>query len=352
MPWAKGTADDFIDFLRKVRDFASGSLDPLTDPDFDDGSGVVPSAEQWIVLTNGAGMTNIPGSGFATDGEVYLQGPGSDPSDEIIVGFKTYRNAGANIFGWKMRGFTAFDDGLDWDTLPGLSPQVLAAFDDASFTIYIWVNARRIMALARIGTTDILVHLGFIQQFGTRNQYPYPLLIGGSVVDDTISFQTNHFGHSCMPDPCGLGAQLRWVDGTWQEVNNFTGTSAFRNQARESTGYVMWPQRDPVTSADGSVIGSQDISENGIFENFNSGTAPYVSSSEIDAHTLFSCVLASNLPAPAAIGRVDGLFTMFGLGLIKGDTLTDSSESPAVVYDVFGNTWRSEPPDFFAIRRE
>ncbi len=350
--WAKGTADDFIDFLRKVRDFASGAIDPLSDPDFTDGSGAVPSSDQWIVLANGAGMPGVPGSGAATDGEVYLQGPGSDPDDEIIVGFKTYRNTGANIFGWKLRGFTAFDDALDWDTLPGLSPESHAAFDDAAFDIWIWVNARRIMALARIGTTDILVHSGFIQQFGTRQQYPYPLLVSGSVVNATTTFQDNNFGQSCIPDPCESGAYLRWVDGTWQEVNNYLGNSAQRGTARASTGYVMWPQRQPMTSAEGNVEGPLPISEDSVFEQFNTGQAPYVSPSEIGAYALFPCTLMSDSPQPALIGRVDGLFVTFGLGLIKGDTVTDSSDSPATVYDVFGNTWRTEPPDFFGIRRE
>lgn len=352
MPWAKGTADDFMDFLRKIRDYASGAIDPGTDPDFTDGSGPVDSANQWTVLVNGAGMTNIPGSGFATDGEVYLMGPGSDPDDEIVVGFKTYRNAGANIFGFKMRGFTAFNDALSWDTLPGVSPEVHAAFDDASFTIWIWVNNRRIMAAARIGTTDILIHLGFIQQFGTRSQYPYPLLICGSAVDTSISFQTNNFAHSCAPDPCDNGAYIRWVDGTWQEISNYSGTSAQRGTARNSTNYCMWPQRNPMSSLEGDVSSASEISEDGLFEGFSTGSGIYISSSEIGAHALFPTLIVTSADQNAVIGRIDGLYVVFGLGLVKGDTLTDNSQSPALVHDVFGNTWRSEPVDFFAVRRD
>jgi ribosomal protein L30 len=43
---------------------------------------------------------------------------------------------------------------------------------------------------------------------------------------------------------------------------------------------------------------------------------------------------------------------LLGLGLNKGDTITDSTDSPATIYDMFGNTWRTEPIDFFGIRRE
>lgn len=348
MAWATGTADDFIDFLRKLRDYASGAIDPGSDPDFTDGV-VVPSSDQWIVLPNGGDMPAIPGSGFATDGEVYLQGPGSDPSDEIVVGIKTYRNAGANIFGWNQRGFTGFNTSSDWDSLPGRSPDVLTALDDAAFDFFMYVNNRRIMAVARIGTTDILIHLGFIQQYGTRNQYPYPLLIAGSARSTAVSFQTNTYAQSCLPDPCENGAQLRWVDGTWSHFRNYTGTSDQRALARTSTGNVLWPQRNSSTSASGTESTSNVISEDALFEQFSTGSSLYISPAEVDLYPIFPSTLMTE---SAIVGRVDGLFTVYGLGLVKGDTFTDSSESPPVTYDVFGNTWRSEPLDFFAIRRE
>jgi len=348
MAYAIGTATDFMDLLRKLRDYAAGSLDPAVHPDFTDGV-EVPLGERWTVLTNGGSQPNIPGSGFATDGEVYLEGPGSDPADQIIVGFKTYRNSGANIWGWEMRGYTAFNNVLDWDTMPGVSPSCYAAFDDASMDIWLYANARRIMAIARIGTSDVLVHLGFIQQFGTRNQYPYPLLITGSTDGTSRSFQTNNFGHSCLPDPCNNGAYIRWVDGTWQEANNYATSNQDRGEARTASGYVFWPHRNPVSNADGNASGSAAYNEDTIFETFSTGTAPYISSTGIDAHALFPCTLANS---NALIGRVDGVFAVFGFGLVTGDTLTDNSESVPVVYDVFANTWRSEPVDYFAVRRE
>lgn len=348
MAYAIGTATDFMDLLRKLRDFAAGTLDPTVHPDFTDGV-QVPIGERWTILTNGGSQPNIPGAGFATDGEVYMEGPGSDPADQIIIGFQTYRNAGANIFGWRMRGYTAFNNNLDWNTMPGVSPTCYAAFDDASMDIWLYANARRIMACARVGTSDVLVHLGFVQQFGTRNQYPYPLLITGSVSGTGSSFQTNTFAQSCLPEPCSNGAFLRWVDGTWQECNSYSGSSDDRNDARVTTGYTFWPNRNPVGNADGNEGGSAGYNEDTIFETFSTGTAPYISSTEISAHALFPVTLANS---NALIGRIDGLFSVFGFGLVTGDTLTDNSESVPVVYDVFANTWRTEPVDFFAIRRE
>lgn len=349
MAYATGTADDFIDFLRMLRDYASGAIEPGGSPDNGLTGGIpVPLADQWTVLANGAGMPALPTTGFATDGEVYLQGPGSDPDDEIIVGIKTYRSVGANVFGWDMRGFTAFNSALTFDTLPGTSPAVYAAFDDAAFDCWFWVDRRRIMALARVGTTDILVHLGFIQQFGTRNQYPYPLLIGGTQTLDTSSFQTNNFGHSSLPDPCNGGAQLRWVDGSWQSYRNYQSGSATRSTARIATGNVVWPHRNSSTNDEGVDSFTAEANEDSIFEAFAVSSSLAISSSEIGEYALFPAILTNGTQL---VGRVDGLYTVYGLGLVSGDTITDNSESPAVVYDVFANTWRTEPVDFIAIRR-
>lgn len=347
MAWARGSATDFIDFLRKFRDYAAGLIDPSTDPDITEGV-VVPSGDQWTILTNGAGQPSLPGSGMATDGEVYLMGPGSDPSDEIIVGMKTYRNAGNNVFGWELRGYTAFNDGLTFETMPGTSPSCYASFDDAAFDVFFWVNARRLMAIARVGTVDVLVHLGFIQQFGTRGQYPYPLLISGSLISNAFNAQTSHFGHSSIPDPCENGAQLRWVDGTWQNVRNYTGTSADRAQARlnAGTGLVMWPQRDPTSTS--SENQSQLGSAAALFEGFTV-TGVQVSNTEIGVYGLHPVVLMNS--TPQMIGRVDGMFIPPGAGLTTGDTLTVPN-SPPDVYDVFKNTWRGEQIDYFAILRE
>lgn len=308
----------------------------------------------WYILPNGAGMTALPGSGFATDGECYLAGPGSDPTDKIIVGFQTYRNAGANIFGWGVRGFTGWNPALTFTTLPGTSPTEHAAFDDASIACFFWVNDRRLMAVGRIGTTDILVHAGFIQQLGTRGQYPYPLLVSGSVSGLTQSFQTNLFSQSSLPDPCASSAHLRWVDGTWLAFENYQGASADRATARGSSLSgsikVIWPSRDPTIPAETSAYSNQN--ENTIFESFATSTAPYVSSSEIGGYGIYPSVLiaGTGLAAPddyTAIGRIDGLMTCFGLGLNSGDTLTIGGDT----YDVFKNTWRSEPVDMYAILR-
>lgn len=347
MAYASGTATDFIDFLRKLRDYSAGLIDPASHATITGGI-IVPTADRWTIQTLGGGMTALPGSGSATDGEFYLQGQGSDPSDQIQVGFQTYRNVGNAVFGFRMRGYTAYNSALTFTTMPGVSPQTQVALSNASMNCWFWVSARRIMALARVGTTDILLHVGFIRQFGTRSQYPYPLMLCGSVRDETFNTAQNNFGQSSLPDPCELTCYLRWVDGTWQQMPHYSGVSSQRGQQRTgvspgTTTYAFWPQRNvTINNRDGSNNSTIDNEEQ-LFEQFSS-TNRQVSSSEIGAYPLLPIIAHQQ---DQLIGTVDGLYMVPGLGLNSGDTINDGTDT----YDVFKNTWRSETDDFFCIRR-
>lgn len=345
MAYASGTCTDFIDFLRKLKGYAVGTVDPATDPSITSGI-VVPVGDRWTALTLGGGMTALPGSGSATDGEFYLQGAGSDPADQIMLGFQTYRNAGNNVYGFRMRGYTAYNSALTYSTMPGTSLSVHTALANSSFSCWFWVTSRRIMAVARIGTTDILIYAGFVQQFGTRSQYPYPLMISGSVIDTTYNTAQNNFGQSCLPDPAVTSCYIRWVDGTWNQIAHYSGGGATRSQARTvgpSAGfnYAIWPLRD-WTSTDGAEQSVIDNAES-LFETFSS-TNRQLSSSEISAYPLFPCLVHG---PTQLIAQVEGLYTIPGLGLNSGDTVSDGTYT----YDIFKNTWRSETADFYAVRR-
>jgi hypothetical protein len=336
MAWASGTCTDFIDFLRKWRDYAAGTVNPATDPEITAGI-QVPSGQRWTILSNGGAMPALPSSGSATDGEMYLQGPGSAGLDQIIVGFKTYRNASNNVYGFSISGATAFDATLTYSTLPGVQPvPAHVALANSSFNCWFWVNGSRMMAAARIGTTDVLMYAGFLTTFATRNQYPYPLFVGGSTKDATIGYQINSLSQSCIPDPCDDASSFRWVDGTWNVVQHYLNGGPF------TTPYAIWPLRD-ASATDGTEVVSTD-NEDGLWGNWSS-TGVQISSSEIGAYALFPTIL---LAANQLVGQLTGVYVVNGLVLAAGDTITDPNSN---VYDVFHNTWRSAGNNFIAVLR-
>lgn len=344
MAWATGVAADWIDFLRMLRGYATGAYDPAGSPNHGfTGGAIVPGGDRWTAPALGGGMTALPGSGSGSDGEFYLVGPGfNSPQDKITVGFQTYRNAGNSVYGFKIKGYTAYDSTLTFNTMPGVQPTpACVALGNAPFNCWFWVNGRRIMAVGRIGTVDVLVHVGFFQQFGTRGQYPYPLLVAGSVRDITFNTNQNNFGQSTLPEPAENTCWLRWVDGTWQSIFAYGSIGATRSVQRTSTAYSIWPCRD-VTINDGAEVQTLD-NEDILFQAFSS-TGRQLSNSEISAYAMFPCIIhASN----QLVGQIDGLYFTPGLGLNSGDTLSDGTYT----YDVFKNTWRNEAVDFYAVRR-
>lgn len=345
MAWAQVNPDDFIDMLRLLKSFALGSINAHTAGGkwIDGTSGTVPTADRWTALTNGGSQPALPSSGSASDGELYLQGQGSSGTDQIVIGFKTYRNVGNNIFGFQISGYSSFDNTLTFTTMPGAQPTpVNVALSDSAFTAFFWVNARRIMAVARIGTTDICFYAGYILPYATVSQYPYPLYIAGSEIDVNQNYQQNNFGTSCFPDPCPNGSFLRWVDGSWLSIFNYLSNNANRQQAIGSQGtYGIWPLRD-CSGSDGADA-SVTLNEQATFQQYLS-TSAFISSAGISAYPLFPCVLHSG---SQLIGQADSIYVIPGQGLAAGDTITVSSDT----YDVFHNTWRTEFPDFFCVKR-
>lgn len=349
MAFAIGTATDFIDAARKLRDFADGTIDPGVHADFTAG-GQVPVGQRWTVETNGGGQPTLPASGNATDGEVYLTGPGGG-SDQIYVRYRTYRDVGSSVFNWELRGATDFLSTELFEDQTNSSAAVYYALANSSMNVWFFVNGFRIMAVMQSGSVFTCMYMGFIQQFATSLQWPYPLFIGGSANIQLRSISDNNYGHSCIPDPAQDAGQIRWADGNWFDVSNYSGSGGTRNRLR---GRNIWPYTSPqITgpdSSNGNHSPNTDLYSIPIWSNFG-GSSPRISSSFTGSETCFPCLVAFDTadPQAGAFGELDGIFAVFGeSGLSAGDTLTINAET----YIVFTNTWRTEFADYFAVKRE
>ncbi len=340
MAYAAGTVSDYNDFLTKLIAFASGT-DATTWSGWTSG-GVVPSGQVWTVLAN-----SIPASGnLTTQGIAYLQGQGSEAGDNIIVGFRTYSNAPDFVFGAEIRGYTEYDATLTWDTMPGVSPSCWAAFAGVSFQAWFWVNGRRILATARVGGLyDITFMVGFFLPYGTHSQYPYPLLISGSMVDNTQPYTRADLDHSCIPDPGGFnGVYFRWIDGTWQGICHYGGAAPnLGYRSTQGNAFALYPHVDQSPS-DGAEYGGQQLyGEMQLIQNWSIGGAQF-SAVEVNAYPLLPIVINSSNQLP---GQLDGIYYVPGNGLNPGDTLTIGG----VIYDVFHNCWRSNAFNFYCMPR-
>lgn len=350
MAWAKGTATDFIDLLRLLRQFARGVDNPTAGAPYSAGSGVVPGGEAWTVLTNGGSQPTIPASGNATDGEVYLRGPGGG-SDTIFVQVKTYRDAPTSRFNWEIRGATNFSSVLAFDAQAAVSPPNYLALANASINFHFYVNGRRIIMVAQRGTTYEATYLGFVNPYGTAAQWGYPLLVTGSVRNSTDDISLNTFLHSSMPDAAFAAAHLRWVDGSWVDVSNYTAGAGVNRINGGDRG--MWPYQSPIIRdasplAANAVTQENEYSEESIFQGFNASSVRLGTSftGRYQLHPV-NIIFDESVILANLVGALDSVFAVYGLGLATGDTFTVGADT----YDVFSNTWRSELVDYYAIRR-
>ena len=349
MAFAIGTATGFIDMLKKFRDFADGTLDPTgtmgDEADFSAG-GAVPTAEQWVVEAE-----SIPESGNATDGDVFMRGPGGG-SDEIYVNFQTYRDTG--LFNWAIRGALGFSAMDAFEEQLQTSPEVNYALVNVSMDVWFFVNGRRLMCVAQTGSNYTAMYAGFIKQYATSDQYPYPLLVGGSVSSRTIPSTQSNYAQSCMPDPPLTGAQIRWVDGNWYTVQNYTAAGSSRIKT-QSSGRAIWPYATPVVDNFPHSQGTHALQTNfgaaNIWGVSAGASSPRLDSTFTGDRTVYptAVVFDSVAPSDLVVGELDGMHAVYA-------EPGDSNESTIAVggdtYRVWENTWRTEPFDWFGIKEE
>lgn len=207
------------------------------------------------VATSGAGGPQV------LEREVQLQGPGNAGADEIYIGILEVRDTGVATFNWQLFGFTGFNTLFDLVDQPGfsyLSPDEIASFVPlSSGVIECWfhVSPRALSGVMRIGSTYESFYLGFLNPYATPTEYPYPLYIAGS-----SSRWNENFGSS-GPTQCGLAdpgawtstagntqgpAGLRFFDGSWQWINNWTFAGGNRF---ESTDRLVYPASERTQQA-------------------------------------------------------------------------------------------------------
>ena len=132
--------------------------------------------------------------------EVIFHGDGG-ASDEIYVGIKTYSNPGPGYYNWELRGFTGFDNGLAFESQPGLCPATYVPLRNLSMDYWFFVDGRRICATIKTGSSYQFVYAGFIDPYSTDAEWPYPLLIMGSSGNSTTVFNSNEISYSSSINP-------------------------------------------------------------------------------------------------------------------------------------------------------
>lgn len=220
----------------------------------------------------------------AQEDVVVLSGPGEGGTDQILVGIRTFQEADQTgfltCFNWNMVGLTEFNAGLPLhgqnnmsfgmdettganETLGG-SYMVLKENDaDPDITYWMSVTNRRIILACKVETATTAfypsMYVGFLNQFATEAEEPYPLWIQGCTTRTNSHWSDTTIGRISGLSDCyavsgkvsGPG-QYRAVSNTWTSFLNYacvdTGSPS-RISAKDFTVYptsevTILPQTD------------------------------------------------------------------------------------------------------------
>lgn len=192
MAYTSGTAANYKDLLAVMTTFAA--------------------ANGWTVLEQSAT-------------KVYLRGEGLAGLDEIYVGVETYEDAVNNRYNWNMVGSWGWRSGRGLNSHPrtsNLSGTDLSVgyFWNSSIPYWMVANGRRIIVVAKVGTTYQMVHLGLLTPPATDAQYPYPLLIGGSGKVNTQNYSATIASFWSSFAGNYPGSRLNLPNGYWANASN------------------------------------------------------------------------------------------------------------------------------------
>ena len=340
MAWTSGSATDYQDLLGLLRDYAV--------------------SEGWALNRD-----DTPGGEM----EVMLQGDGGG-SMQIYVGIRSFNDGGGSgAFNWELAGFSGFNTLSPWESQPGVSPGrwetpengAYVPLRNASIDYWFFVSNRRIIVIAKMGTTYVNMYLGLINQYGTNTEYPYPLAVFGCSSLWNKLFSSSSGGFSGMVDPirhnAGSPTQgpafIRNVAGDWKPVINGQEVSGSRG---ESNDVICWP----CGRVNISDFASEDRASNGNVD--MADWIPTTGSPGTPTRRLLQTPTDQFMPIPPIIMMTDPNVALFGTldnvawvssvgdpaNLVSEDIVTIDGDD----WIVFQNCNRTEIFNFFLVKKE
>lgn len=226
--------------------------------------------------------------------EVILSNTGLSGSEKIYVGIREWYYLASGAYGWDLTGYLTYTADQFWNT--GYSEHgrdlydatwehytelpVLPLHDD---TIYYWFysDKQRIVVVAKVQSNYESCYLGFGDRFGNVTDYPYPLLIQGSIFGNRIysdatsyhkfiaqhgSGETNKHQMAVLPDNtwCSSGVTL-FPRTNWINTGNLVATPGIGQLlvspvmgALVEENQTLWEQ-DQIIHVAGSGMQSEDL---------------------------------------------------------------------------------------------
>lgn len=318
MAFTSGTATDYVDLLDKLR--------------------------LYLVAQGWTQLQWAPGTVAGGGGNLVVRGPGAGVGKQVFVEIFTEVNVLEAFYCWRMRGMTNWVSG-EGEGLHAGSMQKASYFLlwQNSINYWFYVNDRRFIVVAKMGTIYGSMHAGFFLPWATPDAYPFPLYIaGGRGAAQEYNYANNEYRF--FVDPGGYvststpyaGAQARAQDGAWIGFTNALPTNANDrpySPGRTDAGFVhpySFGQQYDTIGGNVRDCGGVQLLE-------------YLVRSRQNEMPIWPVTLCCNIRP--SLGVLDGVYAMAGTGLVSEQAIT----SGARTFRAFQNIHRSSGNDFVLI---
>jgi hypothetical protein len=268
------------------------------------------------------GWLNLLDSVVSSSRELYFKNSVTD----VIIGFKEVSSS-PDYFNLLLNSCSSYSGSFDWFNQIGSIPHfpnntassgnampVLACLN-TPMNYWAFIDNDRLILVVKCNTSYNSCYLGKFEQYGSPNQYPKPIFVGGHAKNSTMLNSYTGFENECFiyenaEKKNNCGARLRKYDSTWLSIGN--------SSLQLDTGF-------------GAIYPTSSL---GIENN-------YTTDGTYDVEPLILYTDTS------AAGELKNIFWLAGRGLSAESEITIDS----VNYIIFPNIFRTTNKDFYCIKK-
>lgn len=225
MAWTSGTATNYLDLVRRLRDFL------LTDPT------LVGLGQNWQQISAAGelgGLSPAPTAPtLVATNQIMLQGPGLSGDDEILVSLQFSENVGLNRYNIGVRGQTSYMPSVTAGVQAGASAACWMLCINAPMRYWFIANGRRFIVITQANAQYEQMYAGFILPEHLPEDWPYPMFVGACANVDTLQNTSVADAHSAYWNPYmqstaidgSANAYLCGPDLNWRPIANTNPSS-------------------------------------------------------------------------------------------------------------------------------
>ncbi len=211
--------------------------------------------------------------------EYAWQAPGNDGTSEIYLGMHAFERQDADYYDWEIAGMDGWLSSTRFYQQAGFQGNLYLPLWNTSIPYWFVCDGRRAVVIAKISTQYEIAIFGLLDPYYSPGQWPYPLVLGGSLTHGEFSYWNDtdyrwslsdnrhripthaDVGSSMVGtgerDPWDSQLRVRNLDGSWKALEGslYDGIATTPN----TNYHIIWPTRCGLSQLDPGPDGNYDL---------------------------------------------------------------------------------------------